>query len=398
MSETANPSPEISAVDLFCGVGGLTYGLIAGGVAVGAGVDLDPACKFPFEQNNSATFIEKDVKELSPDDIRPYFSKDSFSLLAGCAPCQPFSTYSRGKRSKKQGQDWQLLRAFGELVEDIQPHLVTMENVAQLAGHEIFEEFLAALHGYHKTWSVVECSTIGVPQSRKRLVLLASKLGSTGLALPPSLGTTQTVRDTIFDLPRIEAGESDPLDPLHTASSLSPINKKRIVASKPGGTWRDWDPSLRAKCHMLDSGASYPSVYGRMEWDKVAPTITTQCFGYGNGRFGHPEQNRAISLREAAMLQTFPRDYRFVADGEKVRFSHLGRLIGNAVPVRLGEVIAETLMGHVETVCGLRIPLACGKLSDIDESRPFVDQVIRSGSAPTFRSSAMGPSGGAEMY
>jgi len=353
MSEIASSYRKISAVDLFCGVGGLTHGLIEGGIAVGAGVDVDPACKFPYEENNSAYFLQKDVKKLSANEVRPYFTPNSFSLLAGCAPCQPFSTYSRGKRSKKRSQDWQLLREFGRLVKEVQPDLVTMENVAQLAGHEVFKEFVAVLDGYYKSWSVVECSTLGVPQSRKRIVLLASKLGSAGLRLPTSLDTAQTVRDTIFDLPHIEAGESDPGDPLHTASSLSPINRERIMASKPGGTWRDWDPSLRAKCHTLESGASYPSVYGRMEWDKVAPTITTQSFGYGNGRFGHPEQNRAISLREAAMLQTFPQNYQFIADGEKVLFSRLGRLIGNAVPVRLGEVIAEVLRGHIEMVCGL---------------------------------------------
>ena len=122
---------------------------------------------------------------------------------------------------------------------------------------------------------------------------------------------------------------------------LSELNLRRIRASKPGGTWRDWSAELQAACHQRESGETYPSVYGRMEWGKVAPTITTQCFGYGNGRFGHPDQNRAISLREAAMLQTFPEDYRFVSDGSPVRFNALGRLIGNAVPVLLGEIIGK---------------------------------------------------------
>lgn len=344
----ADVPKRISAVDLFCGVGGLTHGLIEAGIVVSVGVDLDPSCKFPFTENNSASFIQKDVKDLSAEEIRPYFAPNTFSLLAGCAPCQPFSTYSRAKRSQKRGLDWQLLREFGRLVQDLQPDLVSMENVAQLAGHEVFNEFISALAGYHMSWSLVECSTLGVPQSRKRLVLLASKLGPHGLEMPTGPESSRTVRDVISDLPPIDAGESHPDDPLHTASSLSILNMKRMLASRPGGTWRDWDPALRTKCHMRDSGSSYPSVYGRMEWDKVAPTITTQCFGYGNGRFGHPEQNRAISLREAAMLQTFPRTYRFIADGEPVLFSRLGRLIGNAVPVRLGEVIGQVLQRHVE--------------------------------------------------
>jgi DNA (cytosine-5)-methyltransferase 1 len=183
------------------------------------------------------------------------------------------------------------------------------------------------------------------------LVLLASKFGDIGLdRLDHMSSPTRTVRDEINGLPAIRAGEQHPNDPLHTACSLSDINMRRIKASKPGGTWRDWDPELLAACHQKSSGATYPSVYGRMEWDVPAPTMTTQCFGYGNGRFGHPDQDRAISLREAAMLQTFPRDYRFLDEGEKVRFNRLGRLIGNAVPVRLGEVIGETLKRHVEAV------------------------------------------------
>lgn len=340
-------SPVISAVDLFCGVGGLTHGLTLGGITVRAGVDVDPSCKYPFESNNSAAFIERDVHELKADDISHFYKDGEIKLLAGCAPCQPFSTYSQGDRGKKKGRDWQLVSSFGRLVSEMQPDLVTMENVAQLAAHDVFKEFLKHLSGYHVWWSIVECSAIGIPQSRRRLVLLASKLGAEGLEISSEKRREVTVRETIKDLPPIAAGERHAEDSLHAASSLSPINMRRIKASKPGGTWRDWDPELLAACHRRTSGATYPSVYGRMEWDSPAPTITTQCFGYGNGRFGHPEQDRAISLREAAMLQTFPRSYRFVEPGEKVHFSRLGRLIGNAVPVRLGEVIAEVLTDHV---------------------------------------------------
>jgi DNA (cytosine-5)-methyltransferase 1 len=157
----------------------------------------------------------------------------------------------------------------------------------------------------------------------------------------------KTVRNSIFHLPKLKAGETDRNDPWHTASSLSELNLRRIKASKPGGTWRDWDKSLLAKCHRKISGQTYPSVYGRMEWDSPCPTITTQCFGYGNGRFGHPEQDRAISLREAAILQTFPSDYKFLPSGEKASFYKLGRLIGNAVPVKMGKVIAQSLLEHL---------------------------------------------------
>ena len=339
---------RITAVDLFCGAGGLTHGLKRGGINVTAGIDIDPACKYPLESNNSALFLERDINGLSATEVSRHFDQETFTLLAGCAPCQPFSTYSRRSKNTKRGKDWQLVSEFARLVREVKPDLVTMENVAQLAEHSVFAEFLESLSDYQVRWSIIECSAFGVPQARKRLVLLASRTGGAGLDLPTASANTPTVRDTIFGLPPINAGEIHPEDPLHRASKLSPLNMARIKASKPGGTWRDWDDSLRAACHLKDSGATYPSVYGRMEWDAIAPTITTQCFGYGNGRFGHPEQDRAISLREAAMLQTFPRNYKFIADGDPIRFSKLGRLIGNAVPVRIGEVIADVLLRHVE--------------------------------------------------
>jgi DNA (cytosine-5)-methyltransferase 1 len=348
--------PRISAVDLFCGVGGLTHGLVRGGIDVRAGIDVDGTCKYPYEANNkSAEFLELDVSAVTAETISPYLFGANYTLLAGCAPCQPFSSYSQGGRaktsSKRMGEgnsDWKLVASFGKLVADIQPDMVTMENVAQLARHPVFEEFLANLKDYHVWWDIVECASVGVPQSRRRLVLLASRLGHVELDLSCYTKTHTTVRKTIAKLPSIEAGEQDSNDPLHFAPKLSSRNMERIEASKPGGTWRDWPEYLQASCHQKETGATYPSVYGRMEWDKVAPTITTQCFGYGNGRFGHPEQNRAISLREAAMLQTFPRSYKFVKPGEAVRFNKLGRLIGNAVPVRLGEVIASTLVKHAQ--------------------------------------------------
>lgn len=340
---------QIVGVDLFCGAGGLTYGLARGGIDIRAGIDVDPACKYPFEKNNSSKFIEKDIQDVSVADIGPFFEDAEVTLLAGCAPCQPFSTYSRKGRSERRGLDWKLVESFGRLIDESGPDLVTMENVPQLGDHPVFEDFLEHLKDFSIAWSVVECSSIGVPQSRRRLVLVASRLGDVHLDLSPNDPMKRTVRDEISDLPRIAAGESDPSDRLHLASRLSPLNLRRIRESRPGGTWRDWESSLQATCHRKKSGETYPSVYGRMEWDKEAPTITTQCFGYGNGRFGHPEQDRAISLREAAMLQTFPRDYAFVAPEDPVRFNRLGRLIGNAVPVRLAEKIADILVQHVES-------------------------------------------------
>lgn len=134
---------------------------------------------------------------------------------------------------------------------------------------------------------------------------------------------------------------------MHVTATLSEKNLKRIKASKPGGTWRDWPEDLVADCHRAESGRTYPSVYGRMEWGKPAPTMTTQCYGFGNGRFGHPKQDRAISLREAAILQSFPHNYAFLPNETQVSFKTLGRLIGNAVPVDLGRAIARSIKVHI---------------------------------------------------
>lgn len=349
-----NKNSNISAVDLFCGVGGLTHGLSQAEVDVRLGVDIDPASRHPFESNNSAAFLLADVSTLSAETITQSFVPGTATLLAGCAPCQPFSTYSQNaKRSGKPRldrggkDDWKLVERFGELIEEVQPDLVTMENVPPLLRAPVYQRLLKSLHGYSVDAQVIDCRTIGLPQTRKRLVLVASRLGP--IQLPQFDRAPNSVRATIGNLPPLRAGELDPRDRIHRASALSAINLKRIQSSIPGGTWRDWPDELRAACHVKDTGATYPAVYGRMEWNKPSPTITTQCFGYGNGRFGHPEQDRAISLREAAMLQGFPRHYSFLPDDQPVSFATLGRLIGNAVPVTLGKAIGEVLVDHVRT-------------------------------------------------
>ncbi|MEM8640912.1 MAG: DNA cytosine methyltransferase [Cyanobacteria bacterium P01_G01_bin.54] len=353
--KTVNSKPSVCCVDLFCGAGGLTHGLIRGGIHVSTGIDVDPRCRFPYEKNNDSKFVEKDVSDLSKNEISSFFGNARFKLLAGCAPCQPFSTYSRKSRHKQHPNKWSLVSDFGRLVKESNPDFVTMENVPQLLSHRVFTDFLKDLRNYNIWYQVIECVNYGIPQTRKRLVLLASKHGFLELLEPTKVdqeSSTSTVRSSISHLPPLKAGETDSNDPLHTASSLSSLNLKRIKSSKPGGTWKDWDNSLLTKCHSKESGQTYPSVYGRMEWDAPSPTITTQCFGYGNGRFGHPKQDRAISLREAAILQTFPDSYIFTAPNEKIYFNRIGRLIGNAVPVRLGEVIAQSFVKHIEETIG----------------------------------------------
>lgn len=340
---------KISCVDLFCGAGGLTHGFVLEGLPVVAGIDLDPACRFPYEANNQAKFVERDISKVTGPQLKALFGDADLTILAGCAPCQPFSTYAQ--RYELDGEDgkWGLLYHFARLAKEANPDVITMENVPTVAKHEVFHDFVTSLKelGYHVWFEVVDSSKFGVPQTRNRMVLLASKLGDIQM-LPSSTIKPKTVRQAISHLRALKAGESAPRDKLHATATLSAKNLMRIKASKPGGTWRDWPESLVADCHKAKSGKTYAGVYGRMEWDKPGPTMTTQCYGFGNGRFGHPEQDRAISLREAAILQSFPRTYHFIPDDGEVNFTVLGRLIGNAVPVDLGRAIARSIKAHLK--------------------------------------------------
>lgn len=341
--QSSSIRPEV--VDLFCGVGALSHGLKLAGCKIIAGYDIDRRCKFAFEENNDGKFYTRDVSKLLASEIAEHFSGNAPSILAGCAPCQPFSTY---KQRYAEDPQWGLVNKFAEMAVQVLPDYVTMENVPALLRYKegaVFRQFCATLEGagYSVQHMIAQCERFGVPQKRRRLVVLAAR-GRKLPKLPNGENGYISVRDAIANLPRISAGESCVHDPLHVSSALSPTNLRRIQNSKPGGTWRDWPESLRADCHRRPSGKTYPGVYARMDWDKPAPTMTTQCYGYGNGRFGHPEQDRAISLREAAILQSFPAKYKFLPAGESVSMKEVGRWIGNAVPVGLAKAIGHCII------------------------------------------------------
>lgn len=344
MREHSTPQSQAEVIDLFCGVGALSYGLQKAGLKIMAGYDVNARCKYAFERNNSAKFFARDVGKLTASELRSHFSRQVPTVLAGCAPCQPFSTY---KQRYEEDPQWGLVHKFAELAVEVQPDFVTMENVPALLkykGGTVFEHFRQSLMsaGYTVDWAVAKCEQFGVPQKRRRLVVIASKSGLHG-PLRPTHTSYLTVRDAISKMKLLRAGDIDPNDPLHAAASLSEINLKRIRASKPGGTWLDWPEELRAPCHRRATGNTYRGVYARMSWEEPAPTMTTQCYGYGNGRFGHPEQDRAISLREAAILQSFPAEYEFLPTSERLSFAEVGRWIGNAVPVKLAEAIGHSI-------------------------------------------------------
>lgn len=349
----------IQVVDLFCGVGGLTHGILRAGIPVIAGFDIDGTCLYAYEENNHARFFTQNITEVTGAQINALYdpAPDVIRVLVGCAPCQPFSSMARkyrkdedNKKEHEKDEKWNLLLQFGRIIQECQPHIVSMENVPQIQKTNVFQTFLSILDnlGYYHDHKTIYCPKYGIPQNRRRTVLLASRLGE--IEIPPEThkkGQYPTVRQYLENLPHVVAGEICTTDPLHKTASLSELNLKRIRSSRPGGSWKDWDEKLRANCHKKESGSTYTSVYARMEWDKIAPTMTTQFYIYGTGRYGHPEQDRAITLREGALLQTFPPDYRFVPDGEKISIKTVARQIGNAVPVRLGEIIGQGIIHHI---------------------------------------------------
>lgn len=355
-SPTGMPEPNAtfsgaSVIDLFCGAGGLTRGLLDAGLKVVAGYDIDPACEFPYAHNNKpAKFKQRSVTKTTGHELNQLFEPGKAKVLVGCAPCQPFSTYSQGKTNPAD-ERWSLLDAFLALVQETQPVVVSLENVPGLRKHDVFKRFTACLvdEGFHVETTIANCPDYGIPQRRKRLVLLASRLGPISLIGPThERHEFVTVRQAIGKLPILEPGVPCEQDIMHRTPKLGKQNQLRIAASVPGGSWRDWPEGLTAECHKRESGQSFGSVYGRMCWDEPSPTMTTQFFGFGNGRFGHPEQDRALSLREGAVLQTFPVSYRFVEDEAAVSMKTLGKLIGNAVPVLLGKVIGISIRQHLE--------------------------------------------------
>lgn len=310
-----------------------------------AGFDLDPACEYPYAKNTQAKFVLGDIREVTGSQLAALYPPDSIRLLAGCAPCQPFSPHLR-KAGKGNEKDWALLKEFSRLVHELRPELVTMENVPGIATKQVFLDFVEALESndYEVDFRSLYCPRFGIPQHRRRMVLVASRIGS--IRVPPprrSKDEFPTVRQAIGHLPVLRGGATHPKDPLHRTRALTDINLRRIQASKPGGTWNEWPSELRSSCHLKPTGRSYQSVYARMAWDEPAPTITTQAYNFGTGRFGHPEQDRAITLREAAILQSFPRHYEFVKPGDPVHLRRVGRLIGNAVPPRLAYFIGIEL-------------------------------------------------------
>jgi len=345
----------MKVVDFFSGCGGTSCGFRNAGCTIVAAIDNDRDAADTFALNfPEAKVFDNDIRDLETAVLQPLLECNSEPLLfSACAPCQPFSKQNR--QPKKKDCRINLLDEFSRFVRFYLPDFIFIENVPgiqrKFRGDGPLDCFLQTLKelGYPGPCiKIIAASHYGVPQLRPRLMLIASKLASS--TFPPAThggGHGQkpysTVREWIQDLPPLSAGGQDPNDAEHQASKLSRMNLARIRNTPEGGDRRSWPKNLQLNCHrnMLEvSGREgHMDVYGRLAFDKPASCLTTRCISYSNGRFGHPVQDRAISVREAACLQTFPRSFRL-----KGSLNSKARQIGNAVPPLLAEQIALHLL------------------------------------------------------
>ena len=344
----------IKCVDFFCGSGGTSAGLMRAGIQIVVGVDNDPDAATTFRSNfPHASLLESDIRELAATDLESHISRDEKDiwLFSACAPCQPFTKHRQSNLLEDDRAN--LLSELLRFVDAFMPDLIFVENVPGLASKAKsigpLEELLDTLDRlrYWNAYGEFNSWDFGVPQKRRRFALVGSQLGP--ITFPSKThgpGTFNpdysTVQQWISDLPAIKAGQRHQHIANHQAASLSTLNLDRIRATPEGGSRRDWPENLQLDCHRGDF-KGYSDVYGRMRWDAPASALTTRCISYSNGRFGHPNQDRAISAREAACLQTFPRSFKFAGG-----LISVARQIGNAVPVLVSQRFGENFMTHIK--------------------------------------------------
>lgn len=346
---------DLGVIDLFSGCGGSALGFEQAGFPIKVAVDIDKNASESFKANfPECAVIPNDITYISGKELLKAggFKNGKQVILIACPPCQGFSSARRNSQRLTDPRN-KLIYEFLRIVEEVKPIAFVLENVPGLAngiGKPLFLQILQRLHelGYQTIYDVVNAADFGVPQKRKRLVLLGTNnpnirlsfLSKTNIdpSVSEDLPAWNTVKTAIEDLPILEAGGESKTDPLHVSANLAEINIKRMIQTPhDGGDRTSWTEELILECHKNTNG--HKDVYGRMWWNRPSPTITGGCAMISKGRFGHPEQNRAISLREAARLQTFPDSFKFVGN-----FGETAKQIGNAVPPLLAKRAADALL------------------------------------------------------
>lgn len=349
MCSKSTNKAKLKAVDFFCGAGGMSYGLHVSGIKILGGVDVDEDCEKTYKFNlPKSVYLKEDITKLNVSKLAKEFelvSGDNDLIFCGCSPCQFWSKISTNKTKSEKTAF--LLEHFERFIGHFRPGYVVVENVPGLLTKKhqsILPGFLDFLkkNGYIWGDGIVDASHYGVPQHRKRYLLIASRCVDKVQLPKASTGKTPTVKQYIANLPVIDAGEVYSKDKLHRASVLSRENLKRIRRTPiNGGDRSAWKEDLHLQIKAYEGKDNiFKDVYGRMHWEKPAPTITTRFNSLSNGRFGHPCQDRAISLREGALLQTFPKEFKFFSGNQ----SSIARQIGNAVPPALAERIGLHLI------------------------------------------------------
>lgn len=347
------------AVDLFAGGGGLTVGLKRAGFAVVGAVENEDHAYTTYRTNHpEVNALKQDVTSVSGKCLLNFTGRGSVDLLAGCPPCQGFTSLTR--RYGRSDHRNKLIFQMSRLAKEIRPRAIMMENVPGLTkqGLSAYHDLTRRLRrlGYRLTDDVLEVANYGVPQFRRRLVLVGGLGFNIDLPEPThsrdgkdGLSTWRTVKEVIGHMEepvalqearkRGDVRQSD----WHVVRTLSPKNVKRIQAAKSGKTWPSIPEELRPKCHQ-GAYRGFTNVYGRMEWDQPSPTITGGCTTFSKGRFGHPVRDRTISVREAALLQTFPEDYKF----DTPYMEYVCSIVGNALPCDFAEAVSRSCRSALE--------------------------------------------------